>query len=1218
MGSVAKPRFEAMKVFVSSVVDGYENYRAAAKDAIEALEHTPCLMEITHPASAHPPQAECFREIETSDVVVMLLGRRYGNPQESGKSPTHEEFDHARGLQKPILVFVEQIDDRESRQESFLSEISGWEQGNLWCLFNSPGELALEVVKALDRHRKTLDVESEPFERLPPVCQERIEQLCQSAPSAARQLAVLLSDPASRRPEGLSQVLRQPPDWLEGGGYVAWEAVAEFIDAYHIGNSGPAWEKAIEAGSPRSALYLTRRALAAAEDGDPSRAREILAGVESDDQLVEIAQACIQDDHAEVVKRAVATNLVESEDPDRALFGVLTLLSAYWHLERFDSATAMLRDANTRFPGRAWLQFHQAHATLGLVDQLGLNTPGSHDLLKEAAELALRSRDCFRAWDGPSWLAVDAAMRALLFIDDHHRVVELGSTSPKGEATAAEAIDPDVQAKLADAYLMLGRYSEIDALRLDWMDPSERAMIRAAQARGLGDGAGLPLMRKALELADDESSRGRALLGLASFGEVDEAAMEGVSAVDVALFRGVAALNRDELTEAVALLHPLRLQSYHHAYFLALAQSRTGSVDEAVETLTDAAEQLGIDALIQYAVEMLVEHDRLDEAASMASDALTWVQSRPVERSLRTVLTHEAQTREDWRTMELHARELVRGSPENDQAAWAVVYALHRRLKNLEAWAFLVKHDLFPNDKDTAQLAIAVCADVGATKADAGRLLQIAEIYSDHEIVAASALAAVMSGGDQLNLNDQQRSQLQDLLDGYLARYPDSQVLRTVSVESVEDLVERFAVDQQAQLELTAPLVEKVRYGLFPYGALRMIRELPYAELLLNLVADELTAIPTETDRRNREREAAARALGTRVAVDTSVAVLGIHADLDIDKFTERFERVFVADELVFDARAAVASARRPPYAVLTYEPGLGSPHAWEISEEQRSAARQGATRVLRILEGWQASQSGHLSSPQDIEDSESVSFRPWDASVRLAVHCQHPLWCDDLGLRSLAESQGVATFGTWALCEALSETPDGSWLPQLEDLKMRLLRARIADVPITIVELEQKVDDSDEPDFAYDYFLSRPFAWSNEPSACLRSYLMRVSDLARGPHKSGLVRLLHAACLGLGATIDPSERQEAFGRLLGHTLLGISDPKFVPRFLAVVRMSAGKLDPAGWQDPLDKAVLYVLQTLEGVVDANDAALFLTWLFSQTASDDRRVVVSTILATDRE
>ena len=102
-----------MRVFVSSVVNGYEDYRRAAKAAIEALDHEPVGFGITHTSSPHSPKVALLVDVEHSDVVVLLLGGRYGDRQESGRSATHEEYEHARALGKPVLVFVEDVNDRD-------------------------------------------------------------------------------------------------------------------------------------------------------------------------------------------------------------------------------------------------------------------------------------------------------------------------------------------------------------------------------------------------------------------------------------------------------------------------------------------------------------------------------------------------------------------------------------------------------------------------------------------------------------------------------------------------------------------------------------------------------------------------------------------------------------------------------------------------------------------------------------------------------------------------------------------------------------------------------------------------------------------------------------------------------------------------------------------------------------------------------------------------
>ena len=126
--------------------------------------------------------------------------------------------------------------------------------------------------------------------------------------------------------------------------------------------------------------------------------------------------------------------------------------------------------------------------------------------------------------------------------------------------------------------------------------------------------------------------------------------------------------------------------------------------------------------------------------------------------------------------------------------------------------------------------------------------------------------------------------------------------------------------------------------------------------------------------------------------------------------------------------------------------------------------------------------------------------MRPWDASIRVALHRQCALWCDDLAMRRLAEHVGVATFGTWALYEALASAPAGAWLPPPTEMKMRLLRARIADVPITVPELVDATDRSAVLDFAVSAYLSRPLPWTSDLQATLELFRELVTAITEIP----------------------------------------------------------------------------------------------------------------------
>jgi Domain of unknown function (DUF4062) len=139
-----------VKVFISSVIAGMEEYRAAAREAAESLGYTVIAAE-DFGASPSSPQQVCLAGVRDADVVVLLLGARYGTPQQgSGLSPTHEEYREARG-RKPVLVFAQTGIAREPDEEKLVEEVSGWEGGQYREPFDSPANLRMVVTRALHR-----------------------------------------------------------------------------------------------------------------------------------------------------------------------------------------------------------------------------------------------------------------------------------------------------------------------------------------------------------------------------------------------------------------------------------------------------------------------------------------------------------------------------------------------------------------------------------------------------------------------------------------------------------------------------------------------------------------------------------------------------------------------------------------------------------------------------------------------------------------------------------------------------------------------------------------------------------------------------------------------------------------------------------------------------------------------------------------------------------
>jgi hypothetical protein len=105
-------------VFVSSVIAGYRDERAAAMRAIESRACRALAWETIVPAPVKAEDA-WLSGVDMADALVLILGSRYGARRDDGRSATHSEFDRAveRGI--PRWVFV---DDRAERQRDALLE----------------------------------------------------------------------------------------------------------------------------------------------------------------------------------------------------------------------------------------------------------------------------------------------------------------------------------------------------------------------------------------------------------------------------------------------------------------------------------------------------------------------------------------------------------------------------------------------------------------------------------------------------------------------------------------------------------------------------------------------------------------------------------------------------------------------------------------------------------------------------------------------------------------------------------------------------------------------------------------------------------------------------------------------------------------------------------------------------------------------------------------
>lgn len=138
----------AMRIFISSLITGFEPQRAAARRAVTTLRHEPVMAE-DFGAQPNSPQIACLQGVRGSDMVVLVLGEDYGFvPPGSTLSATHQEYREARET-RPVLAFVQQGISPGPEQAAFIAEVQAWEGGLFRGGFVNPDDLQDGVVRAL-------------------------------------------------------------------------------------------------------------------------------------------------------------------------------------------------------------------------------------------------------------------------------------------------------------------------------------------------------------------------------------------------------------------------------------------------------------------------------------------------------------------------------------------------------------------------------------------------------------------------------------------------------------------------------------------------------------------------------------------------------------------------------------------------------------------------------------------------------------------------------------------------------------------------------------------------------------------------------------------------------------------------------------------------------------------------------------------------------------
>jgi Domain of unknown function (DUF4062) len=137
-----------VRAFVSSVIEGFADYRDAARKGIEAAGAEPVMVNEDLPAQGTSSRNACLDAIDSSDWLLSIVGTRGGWTTPSGRLVVEEEFEHACVRSLPVLAFIQET-TRDADADRFVSRLSGYVDGMFRIKFRTPSDLQQQVERAV-------------------------------------------------------------------------------------------------------------------------------------------------------------------------------------------------------------------------------------------------------------------------------------------------------------------------------------------------------------------------------------------------------------------------------------------------------------------------------------------------------------------------------------------------------------------------------------------------------------------------------------------------------------------------------------------------------------------------------------------------------------------------------------------------------------------------------------------------------------------------------------------------------------------------------------------------------------------------------------------------------------------------------------------------------------------------------------------------------------
>ncbi len=779
--------------------------------------------------------------------------------------------------------------------------------------------------------------------------------------------------------------------------------------------------RGIHAGAPPS-YWWARAGMTAAGAGDSKRARLTWARSIPKHPLAAAGEA-LEDEDYSLAEQLLDRWTAEGAN-EESIKSILQSAAAAGQRD-FDRAIAIGMDAAVLHPEGSGNTLRTAEALISRAHY----GPTNHALddLARAYELAIQARDSRRTWRGDSVAPILTAVKASALATNIDQAWRLTQAAPEGTALPHEASDTRLQRESAILAATMGRFDNARSIAEVLNDPFVSYTVEGwkAFAEDRPSDAEQAWLQ-AWDSAPDDTARlqaaaaiaplGMRLPNLASLPEDSRLAVERIRTTHEVMS------NDDDMS----LLRVRATESEELTVLLAERLVAQDDVEDAARVLEGGGNRWSHPLLMRMAAARYESAGNYAKAFEVAGTALSLGGGAWAGRLETLMIQFNALESMGEFTRSLAvARELVTLAPDNITVRWALVHSLVRAGTIEDAWRALryQGRPLAPRSATDARTWIGLAAECDDSVEFVQHSLEMMTNWLDDPDTTGVFLIQIYRGLSRhdRDIADADIAELHKATEEFTEAHPENEVFWTVSLDETDPLgsLTELLRQQNTQDPAIAEIRAKVECGDLPLGLAAELTNRTYVEACIKTgagrVYSHIPAAPAATV----AKDAATAALDKRVVIDASTAAtLSLLDQAVSDRLVGAFLALQTTDSAYRDALSAQQSLNMLSTMTLGWNPEQDRPQITETSLEDAQAFATRGDLVVELM-----ARSERRSWPGLKRYTELASDGAWLSALDLAASEGLAFWCDDRSLRQLAGCDGVPTFGTVDLLEALEAT---------------------------------------------------------------------------------------------------------------------------------------------------------------------------------------------------